>query len=231
MKRIAEGLESSGKSLLLAKWAYQVVDRNAYWFKKTAVPRPIRPNFPFSTPFIERAAKKGVPIIQWRNLREIVGCEESDIFCDEIGKYFDSRLWPDLSVDCRHWLPQCEKMGTYFYGATQDFSMVDKSFRLLCKEIYFVSKLMGSPRPMKTRPTVKRIWGLCGVHQYDPRTYKDGERGERITLLPKFVLIRKKWTDAFDTNFRFIRSDELPLEHVERRCYRKDCNHIRIAHR
>jgi len=83
MKWVAEGQESNGKSLMLARKMREIMYRNASWYKKTGVPRPILRNMPFSKRFVEEAHKQNVPIQKWRQLAEIVGVRETDIVIDE----------------------------------------------------------------------------------------------------------------------------------------------------
>lgn len=228
MKKIFEGQESSGKTLMLAREARRVLHRNAHWLKQTGVPRPIYTNLRFSDSFVALAKKKGIPIVEWQNLRDVVGGREFDLFIDEIGTYFDSRLWPDLSLDTRRWLAQSAKRGVWFYGTCQDFSQVDKAFRLLTTELIFVNKMFGSPRPMETRPLVKSVWGLGTRYRYDPLQYKDGDRGKPISIFPSFFLIRRRDTALFDTHQTQVKSKPLPLEHIERIC--DDCGKKVLRH-
>ena len=35
----------------------------------------------------------------WSQLEDLLSYEEADIICDEVGNYFDARMWADLSLD------------------------------------------------------------------------------------------------------------------------------------
>lgn len=218
MKKIYTGIESSGKSLQLAREAYDVMNRNSKWYDITGKHRPIVTNTPFSSSFIELCRSKNVPIEEWHDLEEIIYREECDVFIDEIIKYFDARLWANLSLDTKHWLTQGAKSGIHVYGAAQDFSQVDKSFRLLCNEVFQVSKVMGSPRPMKTRPPIKRIWGICMLRRVSPTSFKGDTASMETIGMPSFFLIDKKDCEIFDTSVKIKPSKPAPLKKIVRVC-------------
>ena len=229
MKVVYVGKESSGKSLQLAKKAIELVDRNSKWYEKTGVKRPIVTNSPFSVFFVDWAASKNVPIEMWSNLEDIIHRDECDVIIDEIIKYFDARNWADLSVDSKHWLTQGAKSGVHVYGACQDFSQVEKQFRLLCSEVYHVVKLVGSPRPMKTRPPVNKIWGICVLRKVNPASFKTDTPSMEAQTLPSFFFIRKEDTDIFDTSLRIKAGEYPPMKHIERWC--EACKKYHVFHR
>lgn len=226
MKVVYVGKESSGKSLQLAKKAIELVNRNSKWYDKTCVKRPIVTNSPFSIFFVEWAASKNVPIEMWSNLEDIIHRDECDVIIDEIIKYFDARNWSDLSVDSKHWLTQGAKSGVHVYGACQDFSQVEKQFRLLCSEVYHVVKVLGSPRPMKTRPPVNKIWGLCMLRKVNPASFKTDTPSMEAQTWPSFFFIRKEDTDIFDTSLRIKAGEYPPMKHIERWCETCKKNHV-----
>lgn len=217
MKYVVTGIESSGKSLLLARKARDIVERNAKWYEKTGVPRPILSNIIFSTEYVKWAQSKNVSIEYWKQLHEIIYRTECDVFMDEIVKFFNARSWADMSIDALHFLTQGAKSGVHLYGACQDFSQVDKSFRLLVNECEVVSKIIGSPRPMKSRPPVKRIWGLTMVRKVDPVSFKSDNAEMRSTdLMPSFYFITREDCEIFDTSAKIAPSEGLPLKRIVR---------------
>lgn len=219
MKKIFAGKESSGKSLLLAKTATKIVRRNAGWFLRTGVERPIYSNLKFSDSFKEYAEGVNVPIKYWERLDELTGLDNVDIILDEVGSYLDSRLWADLPLSVRRWLAQCAKVGVHIYGSAQDFAQVDKSFRRLTNELVEITKLCGSPRPMKTAPEVKRVWGICMMKNLDPNGYNEDKKGfESKNVLPNFFLIEKKYCEIFDTTQKIAKAQLPPFQHDERYC-------------
>jgi len=229
MKIIYSGLESSGKSLKLAMEAERVLDRNAKWKKRSGIARAIYSNMRFGKKFEAKANAQGIPIIIWENLEELVVVHDADIFIDEIGTYFDSRTWTDLSLDIRRWIAQGAKTGIEIYGAAQDFAQIDISFRRLVNELWYIKKMLGSPRPAATRPPVRTIWGVCMMRELDPRAYKETDNEfKTASLIPRFFLIRRCHCETFDTGQLIKRSKLIPFKHAERTC--ADCGFNKIIH-
>jgi len=230
-KIIFSGLESSGKSLRLAMEAERLVLRNAKWREKSGKIRPIYSNMEFSQSFSNGATELGIPLRYWENLDDLVQISNADVIIDEVGNYFDSRLWPDLSQDARRWITQGAKAGVEIYGAAQDFAQVDIAFRRLVNELYHISKLLGSPRPAPTKPPVEKIWGVCIMRELDPRGYKEDEkRFASDSLLPKFFFIQRQYCEIFDTSQFIKKSKPATLKHVERFCEDDKCGFKKISH-
>jgi len=230
MKVIFSGLESSGKSLKLAILVSHLVERNAKWQKITGVTRPIFSNMRFSEKFSSYAHERGVELMFWKNIDDLVKIEEADIICDEVGNYFDSRGWENLSLDARRWLSQGAKMGVEFYGGAQDFSQVDIAFRRLVDQgcLKLIRKVAGSPRPARSKPPVKRIWGLCMLHELDPQAYdEDKKKFISSGIVPSFFFISKKYCEIFDTGQKIERSEAPKFTHIKRVC---ECGFTKIMH-
>lgn len=226
-KTVYTGLESSGKSLRMAMRAREIRERNAKWRKKYGILRPILSNGHFSKEFEAKAKEQEVPIQYWSDLEEIVGAEECDLFIEEIGTYFDSRLWGDLSLDCRRWIAQTDKRGVDFYATAQDFAQVDLSFRRLVSDLYYIQKLAGSSRPARSKPPVGQIWGVCWEMELNARNYSETEK-EVVSYFGGFFI--EKWAcDIFDTHEKMVKSAAPPLEHIERTC--PDCGKVHLTHR
>jgi len=237
MKVVWTGQESAGKTLRLAMEVDDKLARNAKWFKQSGIARPIAPNFKLAPGVEAHAEKLGIPILYWRHLHELVLIDQADVFIDELANYFDSRLWADLSLDVRQWLSQGAKSGIEMYATSQDFGMVDKSFRRLVNELYYVVKAVGSPRPAATRPPVKKIWGWCWVITLDPLTYDEkDDKFERVHLFDmKGFFIRRRYCEMFDTTQKIKRSEPAPLRHEVRFCEHyhekgSECKHFRVSH-
>lgn len=227
-KIIYSGLEGSGKSLRLARLARIVLKDNTYYLKKTGSPRPIYTNMMFSDSYKSKAEKSGIPIIEWSNLEDLIGLTGCDIFIDEIGTYFDSRLWSELPLSVRRWIAQCDKNGVNIYGTAQDFAQVDKSFRRLVSKLYHVSKVFGSPRPHPSYPVVKRPYGFFMVRSLDPRGYKEDEPKLDKSGLPSFFLLDEIDYLVYSTNQSIEMSKSLPLRHAVRSC--KTCGLEKVVH-
>jgi len=233
-KIIFSGLESSGKSLQLAMIAEKVLLRNVRWLEKSGVARKILTNSPFSEAYMAFAQANGIEVRLWENLDELIQQRDCDVFIDEIGTYFDARLWADLSLDVRRWIQQGAKMGIELYGACQDFAQVDISFRRLTSELYLITKWLGSARPSPTKPPVKRIWGLCHKVALDPRSYNEEKKkfaSEGImNWFTGWFTIQRRYCEMFDTRFFLKRSKPLPYKHFERSCNEPNCEYHRVVH-
>jgi len=222
MKHIFSGLESSGKSYLLAKLDADIAWRNYKWKLKSGIIRPIYSNLQFSEEFYNLVTKEyEIPIYYWENLDDLIKINNADVFIDEVGNYFDSRMWTELSLDARRWLTQGSKVGIELYGTAQDFAQVDKAFRRLVNDLTHVIKFIGSRRPSATRPPVKFIWGLCFKRELDPLGYDEDKKTFNSTvggIIPIPFFLRRQYCELFDTTQIIKKSKPMPYKHVEKIC-------------
>lgn len=218
MKIIYSGLEGSGKSLKLARVAQELVWRNHKWQKASGISRSIATNMLFSEKFLLNAKELNVPIINWQNLDDLIKLEQCDVIIDEVGNYFDSRMWADLSLDVRKWLTQGGKCGIEIYGSAQDFAQVDKAFRRLVNALFDIRKLFGSRRPSATKPPVKKIWGLCVARALDPQGYDEDKKAFNGSFIPHPFIITRKDCEVFDTTQKIGRSEYPAMRHEVRYC-------------
>lgn len=219
MKTVYVGLEGSGKSLLMGRETERIVHRNHHWLKITGIPRPIISNITYSPKFIQWAKSKGVEIKKWQHIEELEHMSECDLIIDELATYFDSRLFADLPLSTRLWLAQAQKLGVYIYGGAQDFSQVDKAFRVLCTKVYEVKKVIGSRRPCKTSPPIKRVWAFAMLWEIDPREFAgDQSEMKTVSIVPSPLWFSRKDVERFDTNSRVAMSSPPPLRKITRVC-------------
>lgn len=230
MKMIWSGLESSGKSLRLAQKIEYLIQRNAKWYTITGIPRPIRSNLRLAPEIEQWAHDLGVPVLYWKNLEELVYFYDCDVIIDEVGNYFDSRKWADLSLDVKKWLTQGAKSGIEIYGTAQDFAQVDKAFRRLTSHLYHVTKLFGSERPTPTKPPITRIWGVCMLQTLDPRAYKEDAQKFDVHGFPSFFFIERKYCMMYDTRQSIEVSELPPFRHEVRKCEHDGCGFVKIIH-
>jgi len=238
MKVIYTGLEGTGKTLKLASVVQKLVKRNAAWLKKTGNVRPIVSNIAFSQAFKDYSLSLGIPIIEWENLDDLVKITNADVLIDEVGNYFDSRLWADLSLDVRKWLTQGSKCGIEIYGTAQDFAQVDISFRRLVNCLYQIRKLIGSGRPANTKPPIKRIWGICVLHELEPSAYDEKNKQFVGGWIPSsFFWIKRRDCSIFDTTQKIGRSVRPALRHEVMRCQKHEdaggdgsCTFCKVVH-
>jgi hypothetical protein len=231
MKICYTGKESSGKSLKLAKVCKDLVYRNSKWLKKSGIMRPIASNLIFSKEFEEYAKNKGIQIIYWSNLDDLISLRDCDIIIDEISNYFDARGWKELNLDVRRWMSQGAKIGNEMYTSAQDFAQVDIAFRRLINHLYKINKVIGSRRPSATRPPVKKIWGICVMSELDPLHFdEENDKFNRINTWPKIYFINRQDCEIFDTKQEILKSKPLTYKHIERYCQDPKCTYKHTEH-
>ena len=227
MKIVYSGLESSGKSLQISRIAGKTLKRNKLWHKILTklgkpCPRVMAFNQPMSQNFIDEIEKAGMKYIEWRDFNEIEYLTDSDRFIDELLKIFPSRGSDPLPPHQMDFLTQGAKSGIHIYSTSQDFSQVHKQFRLLTNKVYIVKKIMGSPRPMKSRPPVNFIWGICTRTSVKPDSFK-GENAEMIqNFIPIPFMVRVKDIKRYDTLYKVPRATLPDLKLRKQRLYAID---------
>jgi len=210
------GLESAGKSQLMAVYAVKVFQRNLKWMEQRkklglpCVPRTMAFDSPMSANFIKTVERAGMKYIHFKSLADVFPITEMDIFVHEIIRWFPARGSEPLVPEQAEFLSQASKEGINIYFCCQDFSQVHKHFRFLVNDLYLVAKICGSERPCKSMPPIKRIWGLVLYWDLDPRSFKgDNTETERLSMWPKFYLINKNDTELYDTSYK-VRGINLP---------------------
>jgi len=212
---IYSGLPGSGKSYRLARQASFLLYRNRKIFERTGVLRLLWSNLKFSPEF--ESEFRGF-FQYWTDLENLTPLRDCDILMDEVGTYFDSRLWAELPQEVRRWTAQHRKFGIDIFGTAQDFAQIDKSFRRLTSDLLLLSKLAGSRDISSTRPAPKFIWGICLVRTLDPTVYDELKSKFASGGLPKFMIIDRRGIEIFDTRAEVAFSRDVPLRHVNKRC-------------
>jgi len=216
MKLGFTGLESAGKSQLMAVHAVEILDRNIKWKEKREklklpyVQRTMAFDSPMSEAFIKKCEDNGIKYIHFYDFNDILPLSEMDIFINEINKFFPARGSESLTREQAEFLSQGAKDGIDIYFCSQDFSQTHKQFRFLVNAIYLVVKMIGSERGCKSAPPVKYIWGIVLYWEIDPRTFKgDNMTMDRESIWPSFYLINKEDTELYDTHYK-VRGAKLP---------------------
>jgi len=231
------GDEGSGKSLAMARQMTWCRDRNLQSRAKYKIVRPIVSNLPTSGNFIESC--KGL-YRQFRDPQELTQTKGADIFYDEISTDFDSSRYRDTPLEVKRMIQQHRKRGLDFYCSTQDFLTIDIAFRRRTRALFYCSKLFGSRSPHQSLPPVKKPWGLCLVREVPKRCFA-AEAAEyefvgtwsRIFFDDGLLIIRRKWTQTYDTLSEISRGEYPPLQHIEQVCelHGIGCDHKKIIHR
>jgi len=212
---IYSGLPGSGKSYRLARQAASLLYRNRKMFEKTGVKRLVWSNLKFTPEFENEFAGF---FEYWSDLENLTPLRDCDILLDEVGTYFDSRLWAELPQEVRRWAAQHRKFGIDIFGTAQDFAQVDKSFRRLTSDLLYLTKIAGSRDISSTRPAPKFIWGISLVRTLDPTVYDELKSKFASSGIPKIMIIDRKGIEIFDTRAEVAFSKDVPLRHIDKRC-------------
>lgn len=215
MKKGWTGLESAGKSQLMAVEASNLLKRNISWIKKREklglpfVPRTMAFDSPMSKHFIDKVEEAGMKYIHFYDLNEIMPLNEIDIFINEINKFFPARGSEGLTREQAEFLSQGAKDGVDIYFCSQDFSQAHKQFRFLVNDMYFVTKIIGSRRPTKSSPPSKHIWGIVMYRQINPASFKGDNTTMESQGWPNLYFINREDTELYDTSYK-VRGTMLP---------------------
>jgi len=215
MKKGWTGLESAGKSQLMAVHAVKVLERNVKWIKsreKLGLPfiqRTMSFDTPMSHEFISKVEKWGMKYIHFYDLGDIMPLSENDIFINEINKFFPARGSEALTREQAEFLSQGAKDGVNIYFCSQDFSQAHKGFRYLVNELEVVTKWAGSRRPCASAPPVNFIWGVVISRAVSPSTFKGDNMTMESTGMPSIYFINRKDTELYDTSYK-VRGTQLP---------------------
>lgn len=256
MKIVYTGLESSGKTLILAYEAMDIFARNKRWQKKYGFTRKVYSNIRFA-PHVEE--KYGEFIEYWQDYRELlkdtklkkeeienmkkanIDMQDKDtypfipgidIIFDEISTHFSALKREPLHSRVNQWLRQGAKNGVHIYATAQEYHDIHNDFRRRVKIAYNMTKIIGSRRSGVNMPPVKRVWGLCIKREMDIHPYNELEPSYGF---PVPFRITKRRTSVFDTNQTIKGSGEIPYEHVVKECILPDCKDLprykKIIHR
>jgi len=215
MKKGWTGLESAGKSQLMAVEAVFVLKRNIRWLKKReklglpSIPRIMAFDSPMSESFKKRVELAGLKYIHFYDFNDIMPLSNIDIFINEINKFFPSRGSEPLTREQAEFLSQGAKDGVDIYFCSQDFSQAHKGFRFLVNEMYHVTKWIGSRRPVPSAPPVRYVWGIVTYRQINPATFKGDNMTMEVMGLPSVYLINRGDTELYDTSYK-VRGSSLP---------------------
>lgn len=225
MKIVYTGLESAGKTLMLAKKSIELVKRNRKWKKEYGYLRKVVSNLKFS----ERFYKDNKEYIDyWEDMREVVGLTGCDIIWDEISADFSALKREPMSRKINRWLRQGAKQGVHIYATAQEFHDIHLDFRRRVGSCFNVVKILGSPRSGLRLPEVGFIWGFCFAHDIKIHPYNELEP-EKNSFLPRVIFITRELCEVFDTH-QIIQSSQEPfLEHIVREC--PTCHYKKTVHR
>lgn len=225
MKIIYTGLESSGKTLILADKVMELIARNQKWHKKYGFIRKIYSNLRLNN---EISKKYKNYLVYWTNCNEIIGLTGVDVIWDEISTDFSAMKKDPLDKKINRWLRQGAKQGVHIYATAQEFHDVHLDFRRRVKYAYKLSKVIGSQRSGCNLPPIKYIWGLIMLKELVINPYNE-LMPQYKSIIPSFIFITRSLCEIFDTNQVVSASDnDYILEHVVKRC--DVCGLKKISH-
>lgn len=225
MKIIYTGLESSGKTLLLAKKIKKLLYRNKLWKKKYGFTRQIWSNLILSENFYKKNKEY---INYWYDYKDLIDKSGIDIIWDEISTDFSALKKEPLPKIVNRWLRQGAKQGIEIYATAQEYHDVHLDMRRRCFKAFKIRKLIGSRRGGDNMPPVKNIWGLCIYRQLKIHPYNELVP-EYSDMIPSLLYIGKELCNIFDTRQVIKESLHPPYDHVERKCL--TCGFKRVEHR
>ncbi len=228
MIHILEGNVGQGKTYLQSKLMLQVLARNKKWYEKgiTKIKRIVAHSHPINTDIVETYKDY---LLQWQGLEQLVVLRETDIFFDDMSLALDSREWANVPSSVKDWLRLHEHYGCDVFGNAQDFNAIDKSVRMLTTTLKRTYKIFGSRRPYKTKPPVKKIWGMIMTREVDGKAFEKEKDDRKAIGFPNFHKITKANCAIFNTQEELIRGKYPPLDHIERECM--TCLQLKVIHR
>lgn len=226
MKVIYTGLESAGKTLLMARSIKQSLILSTAYYKKYGFIRPVYCNIHLSSELLE---KYGMFYSYYDDIQELIdkkvaGC---DIYHDEISSDFSALKKDKLPRATNRWLRQGAKNGVRYYATAQEYNDIHLDFRRRVSVAYEVKKIMGSSRGGLNLPPVKTIWGVCLVKKLDIFPYNEIQRQYVFNGIFPFVFFGKRLCSIFDTH-QIIEETDNNLEHTETYC--PTCGYTEIYH-
>jgi len=224
---IFTGLPGSGKSYKLGRTVVNLLYANKSRHEKGGPKRLLHSNLKLTTEVEDEFAGY---FQYWTELRQLTKLRDADVVIDEVGTYFDARLWADLSLEMRRWLAQHRKMGIDIFGTAQDFAQVDKAFRRLTSDLLYLTKLAGSRDISSTREPPRYVWGVCAVRHLDPTVYDELKSKFQATGIPSLMFITRAGTELFDTRAEVALSEGIPRRHDVQVCEKPDCSFHRVVH-
>jgi hypothetical protein len=219
------GLPAAGKSAKLAQKTIQLLKRNRKLFlkKKLAKKRLLYTNMKLSKSI---ELEFDGYIKYWEDPVEITLIRDADIVIDELSIYFDAQNWGDLPIIVKKFLRLHRHYGVDIFAVAQDFDTIDISFRRLVNSLFYVAKLMGTPSPSATRPTINRPWSLSIVRSVLRISFSKPKEEYQFTGF-EFFYFNRKLMYVFDTREELKSDYVIPLKHIAKHCSVCGLNHVK----
>jgi len=204
---MTEGNTGNGKSYLAGMEFLYLLTRAIVWDQKgkLEVRRRVATNIDLNESLYEEYREY---IVKFKTLDELIELRDCDVLFDDMGWYVNARRWQQLDPQVTEWFRTHEHYGCDVYGNCQDLKDVDVSIRKLMKEAKYVVKIAGSRRPAKSKPKVKKVWGVLWIRQVAIDTAeKARDQREFTDHIGRIEFIRQKYCNVYDTLQKFEHQD------------------------
>jgi len=153
MISVYTGLPGSGKNTVLSDLAYTLLKRNLALFNRTGYKRHLYLDFTLSAPLM--AQFEGM-YTYFNGVRDMQTWRDADIIFSELALDFDAHNWESTPREIKKYLRLHRHYRVEIFGASQDFTTVDISFRRLTNHLYYMHRLIGSKEPEPAPLIVKK---------------------------------------------------------------------------
>jgi len=226
------GRKGSGKSLIQGVLLLELFGE--YYATETKFPsipkRTLYSNQPFSKA-VEQA-ELGKHLEYWSSPRQLYHLRNCDILWDEIQKDLPTGAWQDTPSELKKVFSHLRKRGNRLFCNAQVYEDLDIAVRRQVDFAWHVTKKFGSGDVSASLPPPKRVWGLIELKSFDPLDLEVEKKNRKPNkVFSKYVLMRRRYVEMFDT------SAELPpympdsLEHFEFKCINPKCDKVHIEHK
>lgn len=228
------GNKGNGKSLFTA-YLFNYLLETYYWQEKKypyLQKRQVWSNQAFGKEVEEK--ELGNHLMYWSHPKQLDELRNSDIIWDEIGKDIPAMGWKDMPKYLRQVFSHLRKRGNRIFANTQVYNDIDVSFRRQCDRTFKMVKVIGSPDISASLPPVKHPWGIIVMYEMDKNSLETQDnldlQKQRAVLIqiPKFLVIRKKWINMYDTKMEIPAWRADKLAHIEKIC--EKCGKVHIDH-
>lgn len=177
---------------------------------------------------LENTDKK---LFYWTNLHEWEHMSNGNIIADEGTRYFNARQWAMLSPETEIKLQQHGKEDLDVWVATQHYTRIDVTLRVLVEKFFIVETVLGNVKNKKPFLGLKRF-KITGLELEDIDAWYRMRQNPDLNLeLDEEIFykwLRKKYAMCFDTRQQVGFSENMPLVHKTRTC--PICHKQQITH-
>jgi len=213
------GLPGAGKNTILSDIAFLTIKRNKRVHLATGYIRLVYLDFKLN----EELLADYVGYFDYFNgTNEMETWRDADIFFSELALDFDAHNWENTPRHIKKYLRLHRHYRVNIFGASQDFTTVDISFRRLTNHLFLMHRVIGSrepePAPLAVKKARKPLRYLLTLQREVDRALwgVEKEHYEFINTTPRFFW--GKHFDLFDTHEDVPEKEPPPLRKEIRTC-------------